>query len=219
MHLQPVFDLVTGRITGGEALVRWNRPGHGLVPPGDFIPVAERSDLILELERWVLTQACRRIVAWHEREPGCGLRIAVNISGRHLSDGDLVADVQAILHETTADPAMLEIELTETHLLEDMERATQALDRLRGLGVTIAVDDFGTGYSSMTYLRELPVDVLKIDRTFVARRPNTATTRPSSRRSWQSPGSSTSASSRRASRRTSSSTSSAVVAVTLRRAS
>ncbi len=169
MHLQPVFDLVTGRITGGEALVRWNRPGHGLVPPGDFIPVAERSDLILELERWVLTQACRRIVAWRERQPGCGLRIAVNISGRHLSDGDLVADVQAILHETTADPAMLEIELTETHLLEDMERATQALDRLRGLGVTIAVDDFGTGYSSMTYLRELPVDVLKIDRTFVAR--------------------------------------------------
>jgi EAL domain-containing protein (putative c-di-GMP-specific phosphodiesterase class I) len=145
------------------------RPGHGLVPPGDFIPVAERSDLILDLERWVLTQACERLVAWREREPATDRRIAVNISGRHLAEGDLVADVREVLDETGADPTLLELELTETHLLEDMERATLALDQIRSLGITIAVDDFGTGYSSMTYLRELPVDVLKIDRTFVAR--------------------------------------------------
>jgi len=169
MHIQPVFDLVENRIMGGEALVRWMRPGHGLVPPGDFIPVAERSDLILELERWVLTQACQRLVAWREREPATDRRIAVNISGRHLAEGDLVGDIREILDDTGADPIMLELELTETHLLEDMQRATHALDQLRSLGITIAVDDFGTGYSSMTYLRELPVDVLKIDRTFVAR--------------------------------------------------
>ena len=169
MHIQPVFDLVENRVMGGEALVRWMRPGHGLVPPGDFIPVAERSDLILDLERWVLTQACERLVAWREREPATDRRIAVNISGRHLAEGDLVADVREVLDETGADPTLLELELTETHLLEDMERATLALDQIRSLGITIAVDDFGTGYSSMTYLRELPVDVLKIDRTFVAR--------------------------------------------------
>ena len=117
----------------------------------------------------MLTQACERLVAWREREASCPYRIAVNISGRHLAEGDLVADIREIVQLTGADPSMLELELTETHLLEDMGRATRALDQLRGLGVTIAVDDFGTGYSSMTYLRELPVDVLKIDRTFVAR--------------------------------------------------
>lgn len=169
IHLQPVFDLANGRITGAEALVRWERPGFGLVPPGDFIPIAERSSLIYEIERWVLTQACERIADWRRRDPDCSYRIAVNISGRHLIEGDLLDDIDAALVLTGADPGMLELELTETQLLEDLARATSVLDTLRSRGITIAVDDFGTGYSSMTYLRHLPIDVVKIDRSFVAR--------------------------------------------------
>ena len=168
LHLQPITDVRTDRVASAEALVRWMRPGHGLVPPNDFIPIAERSGLILEIERWVLTQACERLVAWKERDPSCSRRIAVNISGRHLSDGDLLADVDAILGMTGADPTMLELELTETKLLEDLDRAKMVLGELRSRGITIAIDDFGTGYSSMTYLRELPIDCIKIDRSFVS---------------------------------------------------
>ena len=168
LHLQPVTDLQTNRVTAAEALVRWMRPGHGMVPPDDFIPIAERSGLILEIERWVLTQACERLVAWKLRDPTCLRRIAVNISGRHLTDGDLLADIDAVLGMTGADPTMLELELTETKLLEDMDRAKRVLGALRARGLTVAIDDFGTGYSSMTYLRELPIDCIKIDRSFIA---------------------------------------------------
>jgi diguanylate cyclase (GGDEF)-like protein len=169
VYLQPVIDLRTNQFCGAEALVRWIRPGHGMVPPGDFIPLAERSSLIMEIERWVLARACERLVEWRRFERGCTRRIAVNISGRHLIDGDLLADVDAVLNITGADPNMLELELTETQLLEDMDRATRVLDELRRRGIRIAVDDFGTGYSSMTYLRELPIDAIKIDRSFVSR--------------------------------------------------
>ncbi len=169
LHLQPVHDLRTGRFSGAEALIRWMRPGYGMVPPGEFIPIAERSSVILEIERWVLTRTCERLVEWRRREPGCQRRIAVNISGRHLTEGDLLADVEAVLAATGADPTMLELELTESQLLDDLARATALLQELRSLGITIAVDDFGTGYSSMTYLRELPIDVVKIDRSFVSR--------------------------------------------------
>ena len=168
LHLQPVTDLRSDRVAAAEALVRWMRPGHGLVPPGDFIHVAERSGLIVEIERWVLTKVCERLVAWRERDPITPRRIAVNISGRHLSDGDLLADIDAVLGMTGADPSMLELELTETKLLEDMDRAKRILGELRARGITIAIDDFGTGYSSMTYLRELPIDCIKIDRSFIA---------------------------------------------------
>ncbi len=169
IHLQPVFDLATDRISGAEALVRWERPGFGLVPPNDFIPIAERSSLIFEVERWVLTQACERIAAWRQMNASCDYRVAVNISGRHLIEGDLLTDVERALALSGADPTMLELELTETQLLEDLDRATSVLDALRARGITIAVDDFGTGYSSMTYLRHLPIDTVKIDRSFVAR--------------------------------------------------
>ena len=168
LHLQPVTDLRTNRVTAAEALVRWMRPGHGMVPPGDFIPIAERSNIILEIERWVLTRACERLVAWKQRDPLRPRRIAVNISGRHLTEGDLLADIDAVLGMTGADPTMLELELTETKLLEDMDRTKTVLNELRARGITIAIDDFGTGYSSMTYLRELPIDCIKIDRSFVA---------------------------------------------------
>jgi len=168
LHLQPIVDLRTGGLFGAEALVRWERPGVGLVPPGDFIPIAERSSLIFDIERWVLRESCEHVVEWRRRDPTCALRVAVNISGRHLIDGDLVNDLHEAIEATGADPTMLEFELTETQLLEDLDRAVEVLDEIRSLGVTIAVDDFGTGYSSMTYLRHLPIDSIKIDQSFIA---------------------------------------------------
>ncbi len=167
MYLQPLVDLSTGLPSGAEALVRWERPGVGLVPPGDFIPIAERSGLIFELERWMLDQACRRVAEWALMGRAEGLRLAVNISGRHLIEGDLVGDLDAAIAATGADPNLLEIELTESQLLDDVERASAVLNAVRDRGVKVAIDDFGTGYSSMTYLQKLPVDVVKIDRSFI----------------------------------------------------
>ena len=168
IHLQPIGALQTGEIAGAEALVRWNRPDVGLVPPGEFIPVAERSGLIVELERWVLHEACGVLAHWRTLDPSCTFRLAVNISGRHLIEGDLIANVTEALDVSGADPSMLEIELTESKLLDDIGRACAVLDDLRLLGIKVAIDDFGTGYSSMTYLRRLPVDTVKIDRSFIA---------------------------------------------------
>ncbi|MEL6892658.1 MAG: EAL domain-containing protein, partial [Actinomycetota bacterium] len=167
VHLQPLADLRTGLAVGAEALVRWERPGVGLVPPADFIPIAERSGLIFDLERWVLAAACRRVAEWRLRGVGDGMRLAVNISGRHLIEGDLLAALDDALHATGADPHLLEIELTESHLLDDVQRAKTVLAGVRSRGVKVAIDDFGTGYSSMTYLQKLPVDIVKIDRSFV----------------------------------------------------
>jgi len=167
MYLQPLADLATGMPSGAEALVRWERPGVGLVPPGEFIPIAERSGLIFELERWVLHAACTRIAEWMAQGRGAGMRLAVNISGRHLIEGDLRTDLDLALAATGADPNLLELELTESQLLDDVERASRLLADIRALGVKIAIDDFGTGYSSMTYLQKLPVDIVKIDRSFI----------------------------------------------------
>ncbi len=169
MFLQPLGDLRTGRVCGAEALVRWERPDVGLVQPGEFIPVAERSGLIFDLERWMLGAACRRIASWRAEYPDCELRLAVNISGRHLIEGDLLADLDAALGAAGADPRMLEIELTESQLLDDVDRASVVLGEIRARGIRIAIDDFGTGYSSMTYLQKLPIDVVKIDRSFISR--------------------------------------------------
>jgi diguanylate cyclase (GGDEF)-like protein len=168
IHLQPLADMSTGRAAGAEALVRWERPGVGLVPPKDFIPIAERSGLIFELERWVMEAACRCVAGWQLSGRGAGMRLAVNISGRHLIEGDLLADLDAVLSATGADPNLLEIELTESQLLDDVARASDVLAQVRSRGVKVAIDDFGTGYSSMTYLQKLPVDVVKIDRSFIA---------------------------------------------------
>jgi diguanylate cyclase (GGDEF)-like protein len=168
LHFQPVFDLPSGNCWGAEALVRWNRPGIGPIPPSEFIPIAERSALIFDLERWVLNRACERLVVWRAADPGCTQRLAVNISGRHLIDGGLLADLDAVLTVTGADPSLLELELTETQLVEDLDWASATLEEIRRRGVTIAIDDFGTGYSSMTYLRRLRVDTIKIDRSFIA---------------------------------------------------
>ena len=167
MYLQPLADLSTGMPSGAEALVRWERPGYGLVPPGDFIPIAERSGLIFELERWMLEAACRRVAEWKLMGRGEGMRLAINISGRHLIEGNLIADLEDAISATGADPELLEIELTESHLLDDVDRASAVLSDIRSRGIKIAIDDFGTGYSSMTYLQKLPVDVVKIDRSFI----------------------------------------------------
>ncbi len=167
LHLQPVFDVAAGRFTGAEALVRWRRPDIGLVPPGDFIPIAERSSLIDEIGRWVLTEACTILHRWSATPELCDLRIAVNVAGSHLLDGDLLADLDAALLLSGANAERLEFELTETQIVDDHARAATVLRQIRQRGVTVAIDDFGTGYSSMAYLRELPIDTLKIDRSFV----------------------------------------------------
>ncbi|MCB0999233.1 MAG: EAL domain-containing protein [Acidimicrobiales bacterium] len=169
LHHQPVLDLATGRPWGTEALVRWNRPGHGLLAPDRFVPVAERSSLVIDLGRWVLHDACRTLASWQQDPGRRDLHVAVNVSGRHLVDGNLVHDVDEVIAATGIDPCGLELELTETHLLADFERANEVLTELRRRGITIAVDDFGTGYSSMGYLRQLEIDTLKIDRMFIAR--------------------------------------------------
>ena len=135
--------------------------------PSEFIPVAERSGLIIDIGRWVLAEACGLIAEWRRRDPNCALRLAVNVSGRHLAEADLISDLDAALAAAGADPRCLEIELTESHLLDDIGRMSSVLAEIRSRGVTVAVDDFGTGYSSMTYLQRLPLDAVKIDRSFV----------------------------------------------------
>jgi diguanylate cyclase (GGDEF)-like protein len=169
LHLQPTADVATGRAAGAEALVRWDRPEFGIVMPGDFIPIAERSGLVIEIGRWVLREACALVVDWKRRDPDFGGRLAINVSGRHVVEADLVSDVDAAIAATGADPRLLELELTESHLLDDIGRVRAVLAAVRQRGVSIAVDDFGTGYSSMTYLQRLPLDSVKIDRSFVER--------------------------------------------------
>ncbi len=138
------MDLTTGEFTSAEALIRWNRPGFGMVPPNDFIPVAERSSLILSLDRWVIGEATSILARWRRLDPQSTTRLAINISGRHLVDGNLAADLDEALRRTGADPRLMEIELTETQILDDLDRATKILDEIRSRGMTIAIDDFGT---------------------------------------------------------------------------
>ncbi|WP_432510495.1 putative bifunctional diguanylate cyclase/phosphodiesterase [Kineococcus sp. SYSU DK001] len=167
LHYQPVLDLVTGRTASVEALVRWDRPGHGLVPPDAFIPAAERSDLICDLGRWALAAALAQLTRWDDGGELAGLGVAVNISGRHLASRHLLEDVAEALTVSGVDPARLTLEITET-VLVDEPTALDQLRALRELGVKIALDDFGTGYTSIGQLPKLPVDILKIDRSFVA---------------------------------------------------
>ncbi len=173
VHYQPIVDVNTGSVWGAEALVRWDRSGIGMVSAAQFVPMAEASNLIVDLGRFVLATACAQLAAWHRQ--GRNLRIAVNVSGRHLTEGDVAADVRHALSVSGAPAELLEIELTESHLLIDLEAASKALAELREIGVTVALDDFGTGYSSLTYLRRFTLDKLKIDRSFVAGLGNSAT--------------------------------------------
>ena len=162
---QPTFDLQTGNTVGTEALIRWRHPIHGIILPGAFIPLAEESGLILLLGRWVLEQACREAARWHAN--GHMIGISVNVSGRQLDHDGLVDEVRDVLRDTGLDPAWLTLEITETALMRDAAAAARRLVALKELGVSIAVDDFGTGYSSLAYLRQFPVDALKIDQSFI----------------------------------------------------
>ncbi|HET9076764.1 MAG TPA: EAL domain-containing protein [Acidimicrobiales bacterium] len=167
LHYQPVVDPATGAIIGAEALLRWDRPTLGRIPPAEFIPVAEETGLILVVGRWVLRQALRDLAAWR-RQGACDLELSVNVSGRQLLDGGLVDEVAALLAESGVPSSALCLEITETALMEDTDRAAVTIGALHRLGVTFAVDDFGTGYSSLLYLRRFPISVVKLDRSFVA---------------------------------------------------
>jgi predicted signal transduction protein with EAL and GGDEF domain len=166
IHLQPIVDIRTGRLVSFEALARWNDPRHGSVPPLAFIEVAEASDLIVELGECVIRNVARQIAAWQR----AGLKpvpVAVNVSAKQLKRSNLPERIVAIAHEFDIAPHQLEVELTESVAMQDSEQHVTKLHALRDLGVRVSVDDFGTGYSSLAYLRNLPIDYLKIDRTFV----------------------------------------------------
>ena len=169
LHYQPIFEVVTGRITGVESLIRWMHPTRGMVWPGEFIPVAEASDLILDIGRWVLDRSCRQAKEWHDRWPELrDLQISVNVAARQLEQADFVDQVAEVVRSTGVDPASVILEVTETTLLQNAEDAIAKLEALRDLGLGVAVDDFGTGYSSLSYLQRFPVTAIKIARDFVA---------------------------------------------------
>jgi diguanylate cyclase (GGDEF)-like protein/PAS domain S-box-containing protein len=167
---QPIVDLESGYLLGVEALVRWQHPERGLIAPAEFIGVAEETGQVIGLGRWVLYEACSQVRAWQDRMPmGRQLRVAVNVSSQQLQGADLVAEVTAVLQQTGLDPGSLVIEMTESVVMQDTEATFAKLSRLKRLGVRIAIDDFGTGYSSLSYLHRFPIDILKIDRSFVQR--------------------------------------------------
>lgn len=167
VHYQPVHALRDTAMVGVEALVRWQHPERGLVPPGQFIPIAERSGLIAEIDTWVLATACRQMRQWQVEGKALDF-VAVNISSRLFSHHDLCRQVEKVLAETQLAPAHLELEVTESAVMDDPDRALEQLHHLRDLGLQLAIDDFGTGYSSLLRLKRLPVHKLKIDQGFVA---------------------------------------------------
>ncbi len=166
LHYQPKADTESGDISSAEALIRWRHPERGLIPPDEFIPLAEESDLINEIGAWVLTEACRQCAEWQHR----GLppvRVAVNVAATQFRRGDLLDIVRGALAAARLDPRFLEIELTESAVMTNPEESAAVLEQLSRMGVLVSVDDFGTGYSSINYLRRFPIDKLKIDRSFV----------------------------------------------------
>jgi diguanylate cyclase (GGDEF)-like protein len=165
VHYQPIVDLHDGRVAGAEALVRWPRPDRGLVPPAEFIPLAEETGLVVELDRFVLRQACRQVARWNA--DASRLLLHVNLSAHHLLRADLAASVAAALRDSGLAPECLALEITESVLMHDLDTAIVRLHELKRLGVHLAIDDFGTGYSSLAYLRQMPIDAVKIDKSFV----------------------------------------------------
>jgi EAL domain-containing protein (putative c-di-GMP-specific phosphodiesterase class I) len=167
LHYQPQVDLQTGRVVGMEALLRWQHPELGMVAPHRFIGLAEETGLIVEIGAWVLRTACAQARSWMDDGHGM-LRIAVNLSPRQFSEPQLLSSIAQVLEETGLPPACLDIELTEGLFMHDVAQAVELLHKLKALGLALSIDDFGTGYSSFSYLRHFPIDVLKIDRSFVS---------------------------------------------------
>jgi EAL domain-containing protein (putative c-di-GMP-specific phosphodiesterase class I) len=170
LHYQPEIDLTTRRIVGLEALIRWEHPQLGLIPPMDFIPLAETSGMILPIGDWVLREVCRQIQRWCSVDEGhSALRVCVNLSARQFAREGLADHVEALLRQSGISSRQLGLEMTESSLIPDIHTALEVLGSLRRLGVSLLMDDFGTGYSSLSYLHSFPIDVIKIDRSFVGR--------------------------------------------------
>ncbi|MCR5884426.1 EAL domain-containing protein [Rhizobacter sp. J219] len=173
LHYQPKFDLTTQKLVGAEALMRWCQPQRGMVSPMSFIPLAEETGLIVRMGTWALHESCHAVSSWNRERANDPLKIAVNLSARQFAEGhNLVEAVQGALTASACEPEWLELEITESLLLDGSEGVRQSLEALAAMGITIAIDDFGTGYSALGYLTRLPVQTLKIDRSFVSELPH-----------------------------------------------
>lgn len=170
VYYQPILNLQTNCLSGFEALVRWQHPERGLISPAEFIPVAEETELILPIGHYVLLESCRQIREWQARwQMPSPLTLSVNLSSKQFKQSDLVEQLKQVLYQTKLDPQSLRLEITESVVMENAEDATAMLRQFRSLGVQLSIDDFGTGYSSLSYLHRFPVNILKIDRSFVSR--------------------------------------------------
>jgi EAL domain-containing protein (putative c-di-GMP-specific phosphodiesterase class I) len=167
LHYQPRINARTRQVQGAEALLRWNNPVLGQVPPGQFIQLAEETGLIKSIGLWVLREACRQWMAFQNEGLFTALGLSVNLSAAQLADADLVEQIRQVLHETQMPAHRLELELTESHLMDNPNSAQEQIAALKALGVGIAIDDFGTGYSSLAYLKRFEIDKLKVDQSFV----------------------------------------------------
>lgn len=169
LRYQPIVNSASGRLMAVEALICWARPGHGVLPPDSFIPIAEQTDLIIEIDQWVMKEAARQLADWSARPGGLtDIAISINISGRHVLNAGFIGHVEETLAMTRLDPRRISLEITETVLVSDLDRAASQLEAVRKLGVRVSIDDFGTGYSSIAHLRSLPIDEIKIDRSLTA---------------------------------------------------
>src|SRR5207249_2121099 len=159
LHYQPIVDVATQRLSGFEALVRWQHPERGLISPAEFIPVAEETSLIVPIGRLVMAEACRQLRQWEEQFPTSrDLIMSINLSGKQIAQPDLIHEVAQTLRETKLDPRRVKLEITESVVMENAEAATDILKQLRALGVLLSIDDFGTGYSSLSYLHRFPIN-------------------------------------------------------------
>jgi len=170
LYFQPQLDLKSGQVIGAEALIRWfkkdnSKEGGKFISPVEFIPIAEQSGLIVPIGEWVMRHACLEAKKWHDK--GNMIRIAVNVSGEQFQQSDIVAHTRKVIEETGINPHLLELEVTESAFMEDIQQTVRTLKELHALGVELAIDDFGTGYSSLSYLRQFPIDRLKIDQSFI----------------------------------------------------
>jgi diguanylate cyclase (GGDEF)-like protein len=168
VYYQPIINLATMNIMGFEALMRWNHPQRGIVPPTEFIPIAEDTGLIIDLTLWILRKSCNQMIEWQKKSPlNESLVISVNLSGKHFAQTDMIEQIRRIINETGINPACLKLEITESAVMGNAEKAITLLKNLRLLGLQLSIDDFGTGYSSLSYLHRFPIDMLKVDRSFV----------------------------------------------------